>query len=432
MRKHLRIAASLCIPLLLLAVAPSSSKPSLKRGAWREPVLVSSNEAHREMSLALSPKDPNLMIACAPSGVPNRQYNQSYFHISRDGGRKWEFEDVEGGQTDTRNYFYEGGDCDVAFDNGGTMYVADTWLGNLSVGHSTDAGETWSGTAISASGLVVDRPWLVGGPKGTLHVSYQDVQFGMPSAIWYTRSTDFGQTFTPTSLVASAGPDGIFTWQGNLVVSKDAQDLYLVYSRRQGPVLNDLDAAGPETLWAAVSHDGGFSWTSKLIAAMPNPVSYLYPSIAMDPKGNLHIVFSSRTEKDRPIWYAFSKDEAESWTKPLPLTRGSAGYSPWIATDRSGEAAVVWYGGPHPKTAPGKDYDWFIYWARVSGAGAGKPHVVSGTTTDRPIFTGNSLIPEFENVRLDAKGVMHIGASARYQDPVTKQIRWALYYQRER
>ena len=431
MPKHFKIATAIGLLSLLLA-APSSSKPSLKRGNWREPVLVSKDFAHRETSLALSPKDPKLLMACAPSGVPNRQHNQSYFHISRDGGRHWEFEDVEQSQTDTRNYFYEGGDCDVAFDKGGTMYVADTWLGNLSVGHSTDAGETWAGTAISASGLVVDRPWLVGGPKGTVHISYQDVQFGMPSAIWYTRSTDFGQTFTPTTLVASAGPDGVFTWQGNLVVSDDAQDLYLVYSRRQGPAIGDLDDMGPETLWAAVSHDAGFTWTSKLIAAMPNPVSYLYPSMAMDTKGNLHVVFSSMDAKDRPIWYAFSKDAAESWTKPLALTRGGAGYSPWIATDRKGDAAVVWYGGPDPETAPGGEFDWYFYVARLSGTADGKPNVVAGTTTDKPIFTGSSPIPEFENIRIDAQGAIHIGASAYWEDPVTKQVRWAIYYQREK
>ena len=68
---------------------------------------------------------------------------------------------VEGGPSDARNYTFEGGDCDVAFDEGGTMYAADTWLFNLSVGHSSDGGKTWEGTPLSASGLVVDRPWIV-------------------------------------------------------------------------------------------------------------------------------------------------------------------------------------------------------------------------------------------------------------------------------
>ena len=111
------------------------------------------------------------MFVCDPSGVPNTSNNQSYFHLSSDGGATWAFEDVEGGSTDPRNYAYEGGDCDVAFDDAGTMYSADTWLGNLSVGHSFDAGATWSGRSLATSTPVVDRPWIVGGVEGTVYLA---------------------------------------------------------------------------------------------------------------------------------------------------------------------------------------------------------------------------------------------------------------------
>jgi hypothetical protein len=404
--------------------------PSRGKGAWKAPVLVHSDQAHRETSLAMSPTEPGLMVVCAPSGVPNTQHNQSYFHLTHDGGRTWKPERVEGGQSDARNYTFEGGDCDVAFDEAGTMYAADTWLGNLSVGHSTDKGETWAGTPLAVSGLVVDRPWLVGGPKGTIHVTYQDLQCCTPSTIWYARSTDFGQTFTPTTSVATAGPDGGFTWEGNFVVSPDGNDLYLVYSRRSGPTPNDLDSSGPETLWVAASHDAGLTWNSELVASMPNPVSYLYPSIAMDKGGNLHVVFASRTETDRPIWYSFSKDQGVTWAKPLPLMRKVAGYSPWVAANRTG-AAVVWYGSPDPETTSQTESDWYFYWARVRNADSGSPKVTGGTTTREPIFSGRSGIPEFEMVRLDKHGRMHIGASAFIQEE-DHSIGWAIYYQRER
>lgn len=410
----------------------TKASPSPMRGKWGSPVLVHKDEAHRETSLAISPIDSDLQIICAPSGVPNVDGNQSYFHLSHNGGEKWSPERVEGAQTDARNYTFEGGDCDVAFDKGGTMYSADTWLGNLSVGRSTDNGETWEGTPLAATGLVVDRPWLVGGPAGTIHVTYQDLQCCMPSAIWYARSEDYGNTFTPTVPVAFANPDGAFTWEGNLVVSRDGNDLYLAYSRREtATLLTDLDQSGPETLWVAASHNGGQSWESKLVAAMPNPVSYLYPSMSLDRRDNLHVVFASRTDRDRPIWYTISKDQAESWSKPIPLSRGDAGYSPWVATDKKGNAAIVWYGSPDPEAAAGDDYDWYFYWARVRDATSRHPRIVTGTTTDEPIFSGRSGIPEFEMVRLDKKGRMHIGASAYFQD-VDMTLGWAIYYQVER
>src|SRR3954471_7704827 len=180
-----------CVALLAALALPAAASAT----TFAPPVLVSSTQAHRETSLALNPKNPSEMFLCDPSGVPNTQYNQSYFHVTRDAGASWNPIRVEGGQTDLRNYAFEGGDCDVAYDAAGTMYSADTWLGSLSVGHSTDGGKTWDGTPIAAAAPIVDRPWLVGGPAGTVHFTYQDLQCCLPSAIWYTHSTDYGKTF---------------------------------------------------------------------------------------------------------------------------------------------------------------------------------------------------------------------------------------------
>ncbi len=70
--------------------APSGPKPPKPAPGWQAPVLVHADQAHRETSLAINPKDEKVMLACAPSGVPNTQHNQSYFHVSRNGGRTWE------------------------------------------------------------------------------------------------------------------------------------------------------------------------------------------------------------------------------------------------------------------------------------------------------------------------------------------------------
>ena len=239
-------------------------------------------------------------------------------------------------------------------------------------------------------------------------------------------------TFQPTSMIASASQEGAFTWQGNLVVSRNAKDLYLAYTRRGGAALGSLDDQGPEKLYVAASHDGGASWTSNLVVSLPKPMSYLYPSLALDRTGKLHVVFSSMGAKDRPIWYATSTDRAETWTKPAPLTRETAGYSPWIAVDDKGAAAVVWYGSPDPATTDTTESDWYFYWARIPAGKYDARRVRTGTTTREPIFTGVSPIPEFENTRLDRSGTMHIGASAYRNDVNGANPRWAIYYQRQR
>ena len=411
-----------------LAPAEAESGPPKGIGRWGDPVLVSTDQAHRETSLVINPKDPSMMFVCAPSGVPNVADNQSYFHISSDGGSSWDPLRVEGGADDPRNYAFEGGDCDVAYDEAGTMYAADTWLGNLSVGHSRDGGKTWQGTSIATTSPIVDRPWLVGTKEGTVHLAHQDVQCCMPSAIWYTRSDDYGMTFKPSVPVATAGQDGAFTWEGNLVVSPDEKDLYLVYTRRQGA----LDREGPETVWVASSHDGGQSWKSHLLAERDTSASFLYPSIALDKAGYLHVVFSSPTETDVPVWYAFSKTQAKKWTKPIPLSRGEAGYSPWIAAADKGDAAVAWYGSTDPSAPASASSDWYFYWAKVRDAHDGSPVISTGKTTKQPIFTGKAVVPEFEMVRLDDEGRMHIGMSAYRVDAPGQRPNWAIYYQRER
>lgn len=388
---------------------------------WAAPIIVNATAAHRETSLVVSPIDPDLLFACSPSGVPNTEFGQSFFHVSRDGGDSWSYLDVETGASDPRKLTFEGGDCDVAFDDAGNMYSADTWLGSLSVGVSRDGGATWSGTPLAASAPIVDRPWLVGGPDGTIHVTWQDVQFGMPSMIWYARSTAHALTFTPAVPVATAGPDGAFTWTGNPAVSADGQDLYSVYTRRTLP-----SGEGAESVWVAASHDGGATWTQHRVANMPNPASFLYPSLAMDPAGGLHVVFSSRTSVDRPIWYATSTDGALTWSTPMKLLANTAGWSPWVVSDAAGEAAVQWYGTLDRAGNTTGTHDWYFFTARV------KDGVVTqaGPTTTEPIYRGvQSATPEFNQLRL-VDGKIRLGMSAYFKD-ANGSTGWAIFYQKE-
>lgn len=407
---------------------PPAPSPEPAPG-WNDVVLVSSTLSHRETSLAIDPTDEDHMFLCAPSGTPNTQYGQSYFHQTKDAGATWNYLRVETEATDGRQHAYEGGDCDVAFDAAGTMYSADTWLGDLSVGRSFDDGVTWSGTPVAVSSPIVDRPWLVGGPGGTIHLTYQDLQAAMPTAIWYTKSTDHGATFAPATPVVIAGPSGAYSWEGNFVVSPDGLHLYLVYTIRQNGVIGVGSSA--ESVWVAASHDAGVTWTPHRVANTPQSASYLYPSIAMDGGGMLHVVYaaSALTGGDHPIWYATSMDGAQSWSAPLALKRDVAAFSPWVAAGPTlGEAAIQWYGSPQANATSAIVADWYEYAARVSGAETGTPTITAATTTTTPLYTGRSPWPEFNQVRLDSQGNMRIGASV-YHDNGEDNDWWALVYQ---
>lgn len=388
-------------------------------------VNMTESGSHRETSLAVSPVDRSLVFACDPSGVPNISGGHSYYYISRDNGTTWSDLQIETEMTDPRQFTFEGGDCDVAIDAAGTLYSADSWLGSIAVGSSKDGGIHWDvGQPAAGSGPVADRPWLVGGVAGTVYLTYQDVQFGMPSVIWFTMSTDYGLTFLPAVPVATAAADGAYTWTGNLEVSGDGQDMYSVYTRQAGATHNVGGA--PESVWVAASHDGGLTWTSNKVSDRPAAASYLYPSIGLDDGGQLHVVFSQADQDGQPIWYSTSTDQAATWSEPVALAPGTTGYSPWIAGGQAGQALAIWYGSPNPKALFNADEDWYLYWARMDNG-----TILTGTTTAEPVFQGKQAVgfAEFNMVRLDADGIAHIGASIAQGDG--NDVHWQAVYQRQ-
>ena len=258
---------------LAVSAAPGAAAGKAAKG-WNEPVLISDRQAARETSIVINPKNEKEMLVCDPSGVPATGNGQSYFFRTVDGGRKWHYVDVETATTDTRSYAFEGGDCDVAYDDGGTTWTADTWAGNLSVGHSRD-GVTWSGTAVAASAPVVDRPWIVGGRPGELFVTYHDAQCCMPGVLWFTKTTDYGATWRPAVPVTTGDHRGAFLWEGNLVVAPGGRDLHVVYSRQPAPTVVRAGQAIPTTIALATSRDGGASWSSRDVAVLPTSTSSL-------------------------------------------------------------------------------------------------------------------------------------------------------------
>jgi hypothetical protein len=397
-------------------VAPSGSAATRTAKGWDAPVLVSGTKAARETSLAINPKNPKHLFICEPSGVPAVGDGSSYYYFSSDGGKKWRQMEVETATTDSRGAAFEGGDCDVAYDAGGTMYTADTWVGNLSVGSSRNNGETWEGSAVSVTAPVVDRPWLVGGPPGTVYLTYHDLQCCTPSAMWFTKSTDYGKTFLPAVPITTVAPDGGYTWEGNFVTANGGKDLYLVYSRRVGGVVN---SGLPEQISLASSHDSGLTWTTTPIAEIPRETSSIYPSLGIDAAGWLHVAWAAPRDGDNPVFYTMSKDKGAKWTAPKPLNAGKTGQAPWVVGGRAGEAAIAWLGSPSGKVDA--DSDWYFYWARVTNG-----RVTTGTTTRTPMWTGKQTAPEFEMLRLDRQGRMHLGMSV-----FVAPGKWGVYYQRE-
>lgn len=413
-RLTIALAAALCA---VLASGSTAGRAGTK--GWREPVLITTTQGGVEVSLAINPRDERRLAVCGPSGFPAALHGSSYFHGSADGGATWSPLDVETSVTDTRGAAFEGGDCDVAYDAGGTLWTADTWLGSLSIGHSRD-GRAFEGTALATPAAVVDRPWLAGGPPGTVYVTYQDLQCCTPSVVWFTKTTDYGATFAPPMPVTTATAAGAFTWLGNLAAANGGRDLYAVYARRALP----FHASTPYTITVAASHDSGATWTSRPVVTVPEDTASMYPSLAVDAGGHLHVVWSARRVNDVPVFHTTSKDRGASWSAPRALSAGEESRVPWVAGGAKGQARVAWL------SVKGADPGTYIGYAKIADGRV----VARGKTTTRPVWDGDDPWPEFGMVRLDRRGRMHVAMSiykVELEAPPGEYNPWAFVYQRE-
>ncbi len=137
-------------------------------------------------------------------------------------------------------------------------------------------------------------------------------------------------------------------------------------------------------------------------AAPANANLFFVVKVADDgtPNGTAYVNYSD----GRSIFYAYSKDRGQSWSKPVrvndgPETRTSL--LPWMETGPvEGSLGVVWYGTDN--TANNNDSNWRVYFAQVSGANTDSPVIRQAEAGDHVIHASNislsGLSPTATNV----------------------------------
>jgi hypothetical protein len=242
-----------------------------------------------------------------------------------------------------------GGDCDLGTDASGRVYLADSWLGGVSVSSSSDRGATWRGAPLSVAYSPLDRPWVLGGDKDEVFVTaaqpstLKDGALGLNApangGIFVARSTDGGQTFRT---VQAVGNEGRLTLNSN--IAGDTQHLYLMYGKK----VSD----GKLAVMVAVSSDRGTTWEQRVVAeqnylpgACSSPLN-IFPVVAADGSGGVYLAWALENADSRRVdlFMASSRDGGATWSKPvLVADRPGTRYFPWIAADGPGRVGLVWY-----------------------------------------------------------------------------------------
>jgi len=331
-----------------------------------------------EVTIAINPKNPDNMIAASfQTGLPPKPRAGSYHYVTFDGGKTWSTVATP----DPKNLVQ--GDDVMAFSSDGIAYHAHLSFDGIRVARpsraengmivnvSKDGGRTWSdGTpAINHINTVIpfeDKPGLVvdnaSGSrwKGNVYLAWTrfDV-YGSAnpedhSQIYFTRSTDQGQTFAMPMRVSDTGGDCLDsdnTVEGAVPAVGPKGEVYLVW-------------AGPLGLVFDKSFDGGLTFgKDKVIGNIPGGWDFSVeglerangmPTTGVDlsngpNKGTLYVNWIDARNGDPDVFVMYSRDGGDSWSQPVrvsddPIKNGKEQFFTWMSVDPvDGSVNIIFY-----------------------------------------------------------------------------------------
>ena len=331
-----------------------------------------------EVTIAINPKNPDNMIAASfQTGLPPKPRAGSYHYITFDGGKTWTTVPTPDPKDLTQ------GDDVMAFSSDGIAYHAHLSFAGIRsarplraengmiVNVSKDGGKTWTdGTpAINHINTVIpfeDKPGLVvdnaAGSrwKGNVYLAWTrfDV-YGSSnpedhSQIYFTRSTDHGQTFSMPFQISDTGGDCLDsdnTVEGAVPAVGPKGEVYIVW-------------AGPLGLVFDKSLDGGVTFgKDKVIGKIPGGWDFGVagldrangmPNTAVDlsngpNKGTLYVNWIDARNGDPDVFVMSSRDGGDNWSQPVRVNddkpkNGKEQFFTWMSVDPvDGSINVVFY-----------------------------------------------------------------------------------------
>lgn len=198
---------------------------------------------------------------------------------------------------------------------------------------SDDGGESWQTNPHGCSPTVIwDHQTMVAAkPRGTETNGYPNILHQCVNAVYAAMcatSTDGGATWGPSvpAYVNENVTSNCGAQHGHLAAGPDGQ-VYLPTS---------FCGTNPMVY---VSDDDGLSWRKSVIADVDTP--FVDPTVSVDSKGNLYAAF---IDEAGWLYFASSRDNAKSWSKPIPVAEGYTANMPVIVAGDPGKVAIAYPG----------------------------------------------------------------------------------------
>ncbi len=265
-----------------------------------------------------------------------------------------------------------GGDEDIAIGTAERIYVASLWLGSVTMCNSNSGGAAWLVNPLSTTVPLDDRQWIAPYKDKIVYMTFKQlgVLLAGTESIFVLKSFDGGLTF-PQITEATLPQFGVQPDdQGNIVVDQNNGNVYTVFIGHPG-----------NSVYIARSTDGGKSFTDLLVHQGPAGESFqnVFPIIAIDRGGNLHIVYSNGTN----IYLTSSKDYGNNWTLPVRVNNGiqtKTALSPWIDAGDAGKVDIMWWATNSSDNLSDSAL-WKVYFAQTRNAFERTPVISENAAT---------------------------------------------------
>ncbi len=274
-----------------------------------------------------------------------------------------------------------GGDDQIDVSTGGYLYVSSLWLGNVTMSASFDGGvggavpgQKWEVDPAAAAIVGDDRQWVAAYGPQTVGMTYAANTGAAPEVgLFFVKSTDGGKTYgAPVQVNGSNVPPTLnaINVEGNLVVDPYTGTFYTCF----------IPASSVNVIDLVSSTDGGNTWN--VTAAYQGPAGSsargVFPIMALDRGGNLHLVFTQTDSGGHSHVFLTSTANpsapSPTWTSAVQVDSGlGTSCEAWVVAGSPGIVDVAWLGSS--ATSATVVSDWNVYFAQVTNSLSATPTI---------------------------------------------------------